>query len=40
VVLLVITGTMGAGKSTVLAEASDILAMLKIPHAKIDLDLA
>ena len=37
-VLLVITGTMGAGKSTVLAEASDILAMRKIPHAKIDLD--
>jgi hypothetical protein len=29
---------MGAGKTTVLAEASDILASLKIPHAAIDLD--
>jgi hypothetical protein len=29
---------MGAGKSTVLAEASDILATHQIPHAKIDLD--
>jgi hypothetical protein len=36
--LLVITGTMGSGKTTVLAEASDILKSLKIPHAAIDLD--
>jgi N-acetyltransferase len=36
--LLIITGTMGAGKSTVLAEASDILALRDIAHAAIDLD--
>lgn len=36
--LLVITGTMGSGKTTILAEASDILKSLKIPHAAIDLD--
>jgi hypothetical protein len=36
--LLVITGTMGAGKSAVLAEASDLLAMRNIVHAAIDLD--
>src|ERR1700730_7517784 len=29
---------MGAGKTTVLAEASDILALRQIPHAAIDLD--
>jgi hypothetical protein len=29
---------MGAGKTTVLAEASDILARRQIPHAAIDLD--
>ncbi len=36
--LLIITGTMGAGKTTVLAEASDILAQRHIAHAAIDLD--
>lgn len=36
--LLVITGTMGAGKSAVLAEASDLLAVRNIVHAAIDLD--
>jgi hypothetical protein len=36
--LLIITGTMGAGKSAVLAEASDILARRHIIHAAIDLD--
>jgi hypothetical protein len=36
--LLVITGSMGSGKSTTLAEASDLLAERDIPHAAIDLD--
>jgi hypothetical protein len=36
--LLIITGTMGAGKSAVLAEASDLLAQRRIAHAAIDLD--
>jgi hypothetical protein len=36
--LLVITGSMGAGKTSVLGEASDILAMRNIAHAAIDLD--
>jgi|SRR5208283_331148 len=36
--LLVLTGSMGAGKSSVLGEASDILARRNIPHAAIDLD--
>jgi hypothetical protein len=36
--LLIITGTMGAGKSAVMGEASDILARRKIVHAAIDLD--
>jgi hypothetical protein len=36
--LLVITGTMGAGKTAVLGEASDILARRQIVHAAIDLD--
>jgi hypothetical protein len=36
--LLIITGSMGAGKSAVLAEASDILRLRYIPHAAIDLD--
>jgi hypothetical protein len=36
--LLVITGTMGAGKTSVLAEASDILTMRHITHAAVDLD--
>jgi N-acetyltransferase len=29
---------MGAGKSTILGEASDLLALRQIPHAAIDLD--
>jgi adenylylsulfate kinase-like enzyme len=36
--LLIITGTMGAGKTTVLGEASDILTSRQISHAAIDLD--
>jgi len=35
---LLITGTVGVGKSTVAAEISDILADLKIPNAAVDLD--
>jgi cytidylate kinase len=36
--LLIITGSMGAGKTTILAEASDLLALRSITHAAIDLD--
>lgn len=36
--MLIITGAMGAGKTTVLGEASDILALRRIAHAAIDLD--
>jgi hypothetical protein len=36
--LLIITGSMGAGKTAVLGEASDILALRHIAHAAIDLD--
>jgi hypothetical protein len=36
--LLIITGSMGAGKTSVLAEASDILTLRHIVHAAIDLD--
>lgn len=36
--LLVISGSMGSGKTTVMAEASDILAARGIVHAAIDLD--
>ncbi|HSK44518.1 MAG TPA: hypothetical protein VLA83_11600 [Candidatus Binatia bacterium] len=36
--MLIITGSMGAGKTSVLAEASDILAQRHIVHAAIDLD--
>lgn len=36
--LLVITGSMGSGKTAVLFEASDILVSRNIPHAAIDLD--
>jgi hypothetical protein len=36
--LLIITGTMGAGKTAVLGEASDILAQRRIVHAAVDLD--
>jgi hypothetical protein len=37
--LLIITGTMGAGKTAVLGEASDILTQRQIVHAAIDLDV-
>jgi hypothetical protein len=37
--LLIITGSMGSGKTAVMAEASDILAQRGIPHAAIDLDM-
>jgi adenylylsulfate kinase-like enzyme len=36
--LLIITGSMGSGKTTVMGEASDILAVRGIAHAAIDLD--
>lgn len=36
--LLIISGSMGAGKSSVLGEASDILTLQNIRHAAIDLD--
>ena len=36
--MLVITGGMGAGKTSILAEASDLLALRHITHAAIDLD--
>src|SRR5271169_657337 len=36
--LLVITGSMGVGKTSVLGEASDILALQNIAHAALDLD--
>jgi adenylylsulfate kinase len=35
---LLITGTTGVGKSTVAAEANDVLAALKVPNAAVDLD--
>jgi predicted kinase len=35
---LLITGSMGSGKTTVLSEASDILTAQNIPHASIDVD--
>ena len=36
--LLLISGSMGTGKTTVLSEASDLLADAGIPHAAVDLD--
>ena len=36
--LLIISGSMGAGKTTVLSEASDLLVEAGVPHAVIDLD--
>jgi len=36
--LLIISGSMGAGKTTVLSEVSDLLAEEHIPHGAIDLD--
>ena len=35
---LIISGCMGAGKTTVLSEVSDLLAEARVPHAAIDLD--
>jgi len=35
---LVITGSMGSGKTTILGEASDLLSAAGIPHGLIDLD--
>ena len=35
---IVISGSMGSGKTTVMAEASDLLASVGIPHVAIDLD--
>jgi hypothetical protein len=35
---LLITGTVGVGKSTVAAEINDVLADLKVPNAAVDLD--
>lgn len=37
--LLIITGSMGAGKTAVLGEASDLLTQQHISHAAIDLDV-
>ena len=37
--MLIITGTMGAGKTAVLNEATDILAQRGIVHAAIDVDV-
>jgi len=37
--VIVITGNMGAGKTTILAEASDLLTGAGILHAAIDLDM-
>ena len=36
--VIVITGSMGSGKTTVMAEASDLLRASAIPHAAIDID--
>jgi adenylylsulfate kinase len=36
--VIIITGTMGAGKTTLMAEASDLLTAQGIMHAAIDLD--
>jgi len=36
--LLIISGSMGAGKTTVLREAIDLLAEAGITHAAIDID--
>ena len=37
--MLILTGSMGSGKTAVMAEASDILALRGIQHAAIDLDM-
>ena len=38
IAVLVITGSMGSGKTTVLGEASDILSAANVAHAAIDVD--
>src|ERR1700722_16298035 len=35
---LIITGTVGVGKSAVAAEINDVLALLEIPNAAVDVD--
>jgi adenylylsulfate kinase-like enzyme len=35
---LLITGTLGAGKTTVAAEISELLDQAQIPHAHVDVD--
>jgi adenylylsulfate kinase len=36
--VIIVTGTMGSGKTTVVAEASDLLAQADVFHAAIDMD--
>src|SRR5687768_2497763 len=36
--VLIISGSMGSGKTTVLGEASDLLTMANVCHAAIDMD--
>jgi adenylylsulfate kinase-like enzyme len=36
--VLLITGTVAAGKSAVAAEINDVLALLEIPNAAVDVD--
>jgi hypothetical protein len=36
--VIVISGSMGSGKTTVLGESSDVLSLHRIPHATVDLD--
>ncbi len=36
--VLVISGSMGSGKTTVLGEASDLLTLADIPHAAVEMD--
>ena len=36
--VLIISGSMGSGKTTVLGDASDLLREARVPHAAIDLD--
>jgi Ni2+-binding GTPase involved in maturation of urease and hydrogenase len=36
--VIVISGSMGSGKTTVLGESSDVLTSHHIPHATVDLD--
>lgn len=36
--VLVVTGSMGAGKTAVLGEASDLLTLFNVAHAAVDLD--